>query len=224
MSLPDRIRNLLDQKPKEVTAMVGRVNTALYERATFERSKKPHGSHVELRRVANMYADSRNMAAFLHVIGADPQVMFNKVRKDGTRANLKGLQKVRKLCDFILEDKPLDMPSKALFAATIIANRMGAKWISSNEQEFILSSESVESLPADIRNAIYAYQHKHMTIEGDSRPQSCTFRTTYANLGAYHYAREEFDNSEYSLGIMVDTTSPIIQHLTATWELERFKS
>lgn len=221
--LDQQIAELKANNPDAVTAMVERINLALKKRADFELSKKPNGTHIELRRVAGKFADSRGIAAFLHCIDADPDLMFNRVRKDGTRSNLKGLQKVRKLYEFIVGDTgAVETVTCALFASTIIAARMGVNWVSSAEQEFILSSEKVKSLPAKVRDAIYAYQHKHMTLEGDSRSQSCQFRTTFSNLGAYYFAREEFDESDYSLGISINLKSPIVQFLSDAWELNRY--
>lgn len=216
--LPELVSNV---KPKDVSAMVKRVNAALKTRADYELMKSPNGSHVELRRVAGMFADSRTVAAFLHVLGADPDLMFNRVRKAGTRSNLKGFRKVRQLIDYTTGRKgTFETVSKALFASTIIAAQKGATWISSQEQELILSNVPVNSLSKEIREAIEEYKHKHMTLEGDSRPQSCQFRTTFNNLNIYDYAREEFDNTDYSLGIMVNMESPVIQYLSHRWNLK----
>ncbi len=212
----------LSNKAAEVAEMKERINKAVYERAMFERSKKPNGSHVEMRRTANQFADNDRVAAFFHALNVSPEVMFNRSRKDGWRSDLKGLQKVRKLIDFLTDrTHSLDTVSTALFACTIIAARKGLDWISSAEQELILSPENVGSLPSDIQSEIRKYQHKHMTVEGDSRPQACRFRTTYANLGIYHYDRQEFDDSEYSLGIKVNLDNPVVQDLASRWNLVR---
>jgi len=221
--LPAIILDIIASESDEVAAMVERINQAVYDRATFERSKQPNGSHIELRRTANAWADSSICAAFLIYLNANPDTIFNRSRKDGTRANLKGLQKVKTLFDYVMGRKDvIDFCSFALFASTIIAAKMGTTWVSSQEQELILSSEKVNSLPRDVQNSIRQYQHKYMSIEGDSRNQSCLFRTTYANLGLYHVSREDWDNTNYSLGVMVDTDNPLIMYLSDRWELNRY--
>jgi hypothetical protein len=221
VSLPDAIKAV---PKREAAKMIKRINKAVLDRATFEREKSPNGSHVELRRVANLYVDSDRIARFLVVLGADPDLMFNRVRKDGTRSNLKGLKKVSGLVDYVTgKTGAIETVTKALFAGTIIAALKGVTWVASQEQEFILSSEKVASMPLEIREAIYAYQHKHMTIEGDSRPQSCAFRTTFANIGVFHYMREDFDNTAYTMGVVINMDSPVVQYLVERWELAKYK-
>lgn len=218
--LPELIKAVSE---KDINAMVKRITRALTDRAEYEYNKNPNGSHVELRRVVNWFKDSRSIAAFLHVIGADPQEMFNRQRKNGSRSNLKGLKKVRQLFDYISgRTNAFERVSLAMFASTIIAADQGVSWISSQEQELILSSEQVNSLPVQVRTAIREYQHKHMTLAGDSRNQACSFRTTFANLGIYTFAREDFDDNAYTLGINVNMNSPIVRYLYDRWELNRF--
>lgn len=215
---------LVQNKPEQVNAMVERINSALKDRAFFERAKAPNSSHVELRRIVAQFMHNKTVAAFFIVCGADPALIFNRERKAGTRANLKGLKKVKQLIDYVTgKTNAFETVSKALFAATIIAALKGCKWIASPEQELILSDESVSSLPEEISTAIYSYQHKHMTIEGDSRPQSCQFRTTFNNLGMYSYSREEFDSCDYTLGINVNLGHPVIEYLATRWNLHSFK-
>jgi len=215
---------LVANKPDEVEAMTARINAALKERALFERAKNPNGSHVELRRVVAQFMHNKTFAAFLMVCGANPELLFNRERKAGSRANLKGFSKVRQLLDYITgKTNAFEIVSKALFAASIIAALKGIYWIASPEQELILSDESVNSLPQEIREAIYKYQHKHMTVEGDSRNQSCQFRTTFSNLGMYSFSRDEFDNSDYTMGINVDLNHPVIQYLINRWQLAAYK-
>lgn len=224
MSFPALVADIQQNKPELVSSMVERINSALLERAKFERQNKPNGSHIEFRRVANQFNDSRTVAAFLIALNASPEIMFNRERKAGTRADLKGLQKVRKLIDYVTgRTTVIDTVTKALFAATIIAAKMGIEWIASPEQEMILSDSRIKSLPNDVREAIADYQLRHMSLEGDSRPQSCRFRTTFANLGLYQFHRDEFDNSDSTLGISVNLDNPLIQYLTLRWDLNSFK-
>lgn len=218
--LPDVIRDIIASESNEVQTMKKRIEKAIYDRALFERQKAPNASHVELRRVAGDFINSTNAAAFFVLLNADPDLIFNRVRKEGTRASLKGLRKIKCLIDYIMGNKDtLDIVSKALFASTIVAANKGVEWIASPEQEYILSPESVNSLPKDIREAIYTFQHKHMTIEGDARHAASHFRTTFANLGFYTYAREEFDNSSYQMGIVIDLHNPVIIYLNERWGL-----
>jgi hypothetical protein len=221
--LPQLVSDIETNQSNRTQAMVERINAALKDRAEFELRKAPNGSHIELRKVAGMFADNRRVAAFLCAVDADPDLMFNRVRKNGTRSNLKGFTKVRKLIDYVTgRTKVFERVSLALFASTIIAANKGVSWIASPEQELILSSESVNSLPRDVQEAIADYKHKHMTLEGDSRPQACQFRTTFANLGVYEFYRDEFDNTDYTLGISVIMSSPIVRYLNDVWQLERF--
>lgn len=223
MNFPEQVQHLKEHEADKVSAMVERINTALFERATFERSKRPHNSHIELRRVASAFADSRTVAAFLLALDANPHLMFNRVRKAGTRSDLKGLLKVRRLIDYVMGGdtaKDLDAVSKALFAATILAALNGVEWIASPEQELVLSNVRIESLPAELQSAVFEYQAKHMRVEGDSRPQSCRFRTTYANMGMYTFMRDDMDDNDYTLGISVNLSNPLIQYLAHTWGLK----
>jgi hypothetical protein len=221
--LPDVIADTLASESDEVDAMVKRVNAALEERAAYERAKSPSGSHIELRKVLGAFYNARTAAAFFVALKVDPDLMFNRSRKEGTRANLKGFTKVRKLIDFVTgRTKVFERVSLALFASTIIAARMGVEWIASPEQELILSKESVQSLPTPIQEAISEYKHKHMTLTGDSRPQACQFRTTFQNLGIFEFYRDEFDNVDYTLGITVNMDSPLVDYLTKTFHLDRF--
>lgn len=222
-TFPNLVTHLLENEPQVVSAMVERVNNAIEKRGAFEWQKKRNSSHVLFRKVAAQFSDSRTVAAFLVALNADPDLMFNRERKAGTRANLKGFAKVRQLIDYTTgKSDAFERVSLALFASTIIAANKGTTWIASPEQELILSSEKVNSLPTEVREAIKEYQHKHMTLEGDSRNESCRFRTTFANLGLYSMTREEFDNVDYTMGIRVDLKNPLIQYLSKRWKLERF--
>lgn len=208
---------------KEVTAMLRRIMAELNKRQEFETLKEPFGSHVVLKQTIAMLRGNRRFAAFLCVIGADPAEMFNRTRKEGTRADLKGIKKVKMLVDYVTgRTGAFERVSLALFAATIIAAKKGVKWVSNAEQELILSSLDITSLPEEVQDAIKAYQHKYMRIHGDSRPQSCRFRTTFSNLGAFMFSREDQDDKN-RLGIMVNMDSPIVRYLTDRWELESVK-
>jgi hypothetical protein len=207
--------------PQEVTAMVHRINLALEARERFERSRTPHGSHIELRRAKAFLRNNRRLAAFLVVCGADPSEMLNKVRKAGSRSDLKGFQKLKRLVDYCTgRSQVFERVSLALFASTIIAANRGIGWISSTEQELILSNVPVGSLPAEVQTAIEEYKHRYMRLEGDSRPQACRFRTTFENLGLYYMSREDSDDTS-SLGINVNMDSPVIQYLNQRWELDK---
>jgi hypothetical protein len=204
----------------DVTAMVTRLNRAMDARERFERSKAPNGSHIELRRAKAFLRGNRRLAAFLCVTGSDPDEMINRTRKEGTRANLKGFQKLKKLLDYVTNRSLVfERVSLALFASTIIAANKGIGWISSQEQELILSNVPVSSLSKEIQDAIASYKHKYMTLEGDSRNQSCQFRTTFSNLGMFFFAREDTEEAN-SLGIMVNMESPVIQYLNQRWNLD----
>lgn len=222
--LPGLINWLQTEKPDQVAAMRERINSALKERAFYEREKSPNGSHVELRRTVSAFLHNNSAAAFFLVCGADPDLVFNRERKAGTRANLKGFRKVRQLIDYITgKSHAFETVSKALFACSIVASYKGINWLASPEQELILSPEELGSLPEDIRNDIYSFQHKHMTIEGDSRNQACQFRTTFENLNMFIQLRDEFDGNEYTLGISVIPNHPVIEYLATRWNLKQYK-
>ncbi len=223
-NVPAVLNWIAENKASDVAAMVTAINLALDNRAVFERELKPNGSHIELRKVIAAFRYNNLAAAFFVMVKANPELIFNRTRKAGTRADLKGLLKLSNFVEYVAgKSYKLDSVTKALFAATIIAAFKGVRWIASPEQELILSSEPVNSLPLELQTAIAEFKHKHMTLTGDSRPQSCRFRTTFANLGFYTFARDEFDNSDYSLGIMVNLESPVIQYLASHWGLLQFK-
>lgn len=219
-ALPELI---VKQSPQAITAMAKRVEKAFKERESFELAKNPNGSHIELRKAKAMMLHNRRFAAFLSAIDANPDKLLNKSRKEGTRANLKGIKKIRMLLDYVTgETRVFERVSLALFAASIIAAKRGIKWISNAEQELILSNLDVGSLPLDVQTAIKEYKHKYMSITGDSRNQSCQFRTTFSNLGCFWFSRQDCDDSN-RLGIEVDLDSPIIRYLSDKWNLDSVK-
>lgn len=216
-TLPELIAK---QSPQAINAMVKHIEKAYKDREAFEMEKNPHGSHIELRRAKNLIVNNRRFAAFLATVGINPETLLNKSRKLDTRANLKGIKKLRMLCDYITgETRVFERVSLALFAATIIAANRGINWISNAEQELILSNLPVSSLPDELQKAIEEYKHKYMFIGGDSRNQSCQFRTTFANMDCFYFSREDTADSN-RLGIGVNMESPIIQHLNKALNLE----
>lgn len=219
--LPTLPEAMASVHPNAVNAMVRRINKAIADREAFEVQKLPHGSHIELRRAKAYLVNNRTLAAFLSVCGADPDKMVNRTRKDGYRSNLKGIKKLRNLVDYVTgKTRSFERVSLALFASSIIAAKRGIKWISNTEQELILSSLDVTSLPQDVRDAIKHYQNAYLRIEGDSRNQACQFRTTFDNLGCYFFSREDVEDAN-RLGIMINQDSPVIQYLASQWELDK---
>lgn len=205
---------------RDIANMKRRIEKALKEREAFERAKSPNGAHIELERAKNYILNNRRFAAFMVATNSDPNELLNRSRKVGYRANLKGIKKVKMLCDYVTgRTKVFERTSLALFASTIIAALRGINWISNNEQELILSNLDVGSLPKDVQEAIAEYKHKYMSISGDSRNQSCQFRTTFENLGCFYQSREDCDDMN-RLGIGVNLDNPIIQHLIERWNLK----
>ncbi len=217
IALPDLIAK---QSPQAINAMIKRIEKAYKEREAFEYSKNPNGSHIELRRAKNLIVGNRRFAAFLSAIGACPDKLLNKSRKLDTRANLKGIKKISMLCDYITgESRIFERVSLALFASTIIAALKGTQWISNAEQELILSNVPVQSLPHEVQAAIHDYKHKYMSLAGDSRNQSCQFRTTFENLNCFYFSREDtIDSNRLGIGVLLD--SPVITYLIDKWNLQ----
>lgn len=215
------INALMASFPKQaVTGMVRRIETAYKEREAFEFEKSPNGSHIELRKARAIVMHNPRLAAFLLACDVDPQELLNKSRKEGTRANLKGIKKIKTLLDFVTgKSRVFERVSLALFASTIIAANRGIGWISNAEQELILSNLPVGSLPTELQAAVADYKHRYMSITGDSRNQSCQFRTTFSNLNCFFFSREDCDDMN-RLGIMVNMDSPIIQFLNKRWNLD----
>lgn len=227
MDLKQQVEHIIKRRPKAVADMSAHILAAIKERADFEHKLKPNGSHVELRKVFRDFYGidgNKTVSAFFIAVDADPQLLFNRQRKDFTRANLKGFHKIRKLINLVMGTGDVDTVTKALFASTIIAALKGVNWVASPEQELILSPEAVLSLPADIREAIYSFQHKHSTVEGDARPQASQFRTTFENLNCFVSTRDEFDNVAYTKGVTVLLNSPIVSFLKDKWQLDRFNT
>lgn len=205
------------QNPQLIASFRESINKALYERALFERDKKPKASHVLLRRVGNAFADSNLAASFFASLDLDPHLVFNRERQAGKRANLEGLMKVRGLIDYIAgRNSTLDNGSLALFACSIIAAKKGVPWLSSAEQEKILTPEIVDSLPVKIQKAIRDYQNKGMTIEGRARPEASSFRTTFENIGIFEAGKESDDKDVFNV-IAIDLSNPVIQYLNNKW-------
>lgn len=207
----------------KTTNMVKAIHKALVERECFEKAKSPNGSHIELERAKAMLAHNRRFAAFMVATNNNPNELLNSTRKAGTRANLKGIKKVRMLVDYITgKTNIFERVSLALFASTIIAAQKGIEWISNAEQELILSNLDVSSLPNEVQEAINAYKHKYMWIGGDSRNQSCQFRTTFNNLGCFYQSREDCDDMNRG-GIGVNLNHPVIDYLATRWNLKGIK-
>lgn len=217
-TLPNAIAKMNASK---VNASLRRVEKSLAKREAFEIQKAPHNPHIELRRAARYLRGNKTFAAFMAAIGADSDLFLNRERKLGYRSNLKGVQKVKSLVEYITgRSKKFDRVSLALFASSIIAAKRGIDWISNQEQEKILSSLPVDSLPPEVADAIRHYQYKYMRIEGDSRNQACQFRTTFDNLGCYEFSKADTPDANLN-GIEVNLDSPVIQFLSAKWELDK---
>lgn len=208
---------------KDAGNMKARIKKAFHKREAFELKKEPNGTHIELRRAERFLLDNDNLARMLVVLNADPDLMLNRERKEGYRSNLKGFQKIKSLLQYIVgESLSFERVSLALFASTIIAAKSGIERISNVEQELVLSNVPVSSFPKELQSAIEDYKHKFMRLRGDSRNQSCQFRTTFDNLGAYTF--DSADSSDKNgKGIIVNMESPLIQYLAARWKLEGTK-
>jgi hypothetical protein len=201
--------------------MLRKLENEMSKREAFEVAKAPNAPLIELRRAKQTIIGNRRFAAFMAAISADPSELLNKVRKEGYRSNLKGIQKVKSLVEYVNgRSNKFDRVSLALFAVSIIAAKKGIDWISNEQQMFILSSLDVPGIPEEVREAVRYYQAKHLTLAGDAANQACQFRTTFNNLGLFTYANRDVEERNLN-GIQVNLNSPVIQYLSARWKLDQ---
>src|SRR5689334_14976642 len=128
-----------DVSGPKAASMVRKINLALEKRYAFERENKPNSPLVEMRDAYTQLHGNTNVARFLCVLEAEPDVMLNRVRKDGYRSNLKAIRKIRMLAEYMAgEHGRINGVTKALFAASIIAARENQPWVSNSDAEAIL--------------------------------------------------------------------------------------
>lgn len=203
----------------QVASMVRSINAALNHREAYERQKAPNGAHVELRDVIGMLRGNSTVARFLIVLGADPDVMLNKQRKAGYRANLKPIRKIRMLAEYMAgEHGAVNGVVKALFAATIMAAKLKTYWLSNDELERILARIPLMDVPEELRVSIQAWNAVNIKSGAESRNQACQFRTAFENLGCYIKSREDMADLNKS-GIYANMNNPLIQDLAKRWNL-----
>lgn len=206
-------------RSRQVESMLHKIDAQLIERRAFEETARPNKTHIELREAEKQLRGNETVARFFLANSVDPSRVLNWTRKDGYRSNLKGIRKLRKLCEFVANYGSIDRVSKALFAATIIAANRGCGWISNSQQELILSDLPVSTLPQELREAVSEWQNRYMSLTHESRNQSCQWRTTYENCGAYAMSAQDTVNGQ-ELGVTVNMDSPLVQYLNNRWKLD----
>lgn len=201
-----------------VSAMLKRVARALDKRASFEAAKSSR-LNVELLAADKQMRGNKTLARFYCVLGADPDLVLNRERKAGFRANLKTVRKVRLLAEFMAgEHSKINGVCKALFAATILANRLGQPWVSNNDAEKLLLSMPVESMGAELKEALSELKGLNIRDAKESRNQACQFRTAFENLGCYYVAKSNPDDLD-DRGIIANMDSPLMFSLANRWGL-----
>jgi hypothetical protein len=200
-----------------VRSMISKVRKALDERTAFEEAKKPGKLHVELRDAVKQLDGNALMARFYCVLKADPMEVLNKERKEGYRANLKTVRKVRMTAEYLAGDSTrLNGVCKALFAATILAARLGKPWVSNNDAEKLLLSLPVTTGNAELTAALKELQGMNIENASEARNQACQFRTAFENLNCYRIARGNAKDLSAN-GIYANLDSPLIMALADRW-------
>lgn len=203
-------------KPQAVIGMLKRVNKALDSRVAFEAAKGTR-ANIELASAEKQMRQNKTLAKFYAVLKADPDLVINRVRKDGYRANLKTVRKVRMLAEYMAgQNGKVNGVCKALFAATILAARMGKPWVSNNDAEKLILQLPVESMGAELRAAFEELRGLNVRDPKEARNQACQFRTAFENLGCYFVAKSNIDDAD-ERGIIANMESPLIVALAEKW-------
>lgn len=213
-------KQLMDQQPSQkVASMTHQLNQAFKNRETYERQKNPLGSHIELNSVKRQLVGNALVARFLCTLKADPDIMLNKQRKAGYRANLKAIRKIRMLAEYMAgKGHAINGVCKALFAATILANKFKMAWLSNAECEKILAQMDLKEFPEELRLSIEEFNKTSISDPMEVRNQACQFRTAFENLGIYFMTRDDADNNN-NIGIYGDMANPLMQDLAVRWGL-----
>ncbi len=206
-------------KPQAVQGMLKRIDRALVEREAFERQKNPHKLHVELEAAKQQMTGNKTLARFYVVLSADPGLILNRVRQDGSRANLKTVRKVRILAEYMAgENGKINGVCKALFAATILAATLNRPWVSNNDAEKLLLALPVETMGQELRQAFDEMKGLNIRNAKESRNQACQFRTAFENLCCYFVTKDNPDALN-DRGIYADLNNPLMSALRERWGL-----
>jgi hypothetical protein len=204
---------------RDVSNMLAKIARALDKRAAFEASKAPHKLHVELMAADKQMRGNKTLARFYAVLDASPDLILNRERKEGYRANLKTVRKVRGLSEFMAgENGKINGVCKALFAATILAARMGTEWVSNNDAEKLLLALPLDSMNGELRDALAELSGLNIRDAKEARNQACQFRTAFENLGCYFVSRSNPDDMNAN-GIRANLESPLMFSLANRWGL-----
>lgn len=208
----------MDDVPgNQVGGMVRRINTALDKRYAFERANKPSSPLIEMREADTQLRGNSTVARFLIVLGADPEVMLNRVRKDGYRSNLKAMRKVRMLAEYMAgHHGKINGVVKALFAASIIAAKENHPWVSNSDAEAILLR--LQTSNPELLSSIAAFTALRIKSASEARNQACQFRTAFENLKVFYSSRDD-ETDLSSNGVRASMVSPLIQALAHRWGL-----
>jgi hypothetical protein len=203
--------------PQKVTGMIKRVANALAKREAFEQQKAPNALHIELQAAKAQLQGNKTVARLFLSIAADPDVVLNRERKRGYRANLKCIRKVRMLAEYMAGDNgKINGVCKALFAATILAGMSGKPWVSNNDAEKLLLQVPLSDLPQELADALAELRGLNIRDAKEARNQACQFRTAFENLGCYYVCKGNSDNLDQR-GIVANNDSPLIQALAQRW-------
>lgn len=204
----------------KLAGMVSRINRALDKRIAFEQAKAPKSSHIELKAADKQLRGNKTVAAFLAVLGADPDKMLNNERKAGYRSNLKAIRKIRMLAEYMAgEHGAVNGVVKALFAATILAAKNNSPWTSNKDAEQILLGLADRTdMPTELLCSVVNFTSLNILDPSEARNQACQFRTAFENLGVFFFSREDANNLS-SNGIYADLNNPLIKALANKWGL-----
>lgn len=215
----DFAKAMAELPSQRVASMVHAINKALDRRIDFEVTKNPNAAHIELREADKQIRNNATFARFLLVCGADPDTILNKVRKQGQRANLKNIRKLRMLAEYCAgKHGAINAVTKSLLASTIVAANRQIPWLSNAEQVRILSDMRLNLLPDEIAQSIMQFNHKYLKSSAESQNQASQFRTAFENLGCYTKSREDDDNFSQT-GIHANINHPLMSYLNNRWNL-----
>ena len=153
----------------------------------------------------------KNVARVLAVANIKADLIFNRERVTGQRANMKAILKVLQACDLLCgnrDKKGLQKVVRCFIGASILATCKGKEVLTTDDQMNVLSSGTISpnDMSQELIDAIKEAEYKHgsMSKTGGAGTQSSQMRTILDNLNALDYIKVDNTN-----GIRINLQSPV---------------
>lgn len=200
---------------QKVNAVIKEIDTAFEKRGKFisalnvETGKTDSESKDYAAITRHLKNGKANLARVLAVSGISADLLFNRVRNEGQRANMKAILKAIQASDLLcgnLSSKGIQRVTQCFIGASIVATVHGKDYLTTEEQKKILSNATISnnSMKPELIDAIKEYRHTVMSSGRDT--QSSQMRTILDNLNACSYVKIDGENA-----IKLNLASPIIR-------------